>query len=474
MTFNSYTFALFFLCVLVVYYILGKWKMRKQFLLITSYMFYAAWNPPFVILLWISTFADWQFSQFIAYTDKTSVKRIFLLGSLFVNLGLLGFFKYGNFILENSIYILKTLGINQNFSFVNILLPVGISFYTFQTLSYTLDVYFGKIKHWHSFLDYALYVTFFPQLVAGPIVRADEFLQQCEYEKPLVWSNISWGFSLITLGLFEKVVVADALLAPVTESLYSVSGTPTFTAAWVGTLAFTGQIFGDFAGYSTCAIGTAICLGFTLPRNFHFPYAAVGFSDFWRRWHISLSTWLRDYLYIPLGGNRVSNFRNQINLMITMLLGGLWHGAAWSFVVWGGVHGIYLIVERYLKKTFGHQAIWQSSGMRLLLGLLTFILTCLTWVLFRASSLTQATNIITSMLHFSSQAPTIDISNGSLLKTIAIIFSMLGIHWLFRDKSLEEITHKSPWWITSIALAVMLYAIATLHAQDRSFIYFQF
>jgi len=474
MLFNSYTFAIFFSLVVITYYSIKPWRGRKIFLLVVSYIFYAVWNPPFVILLWISTIADWQFSKSIANAKQSASKQIFLIASLVVNLGLLGFFKYGNFILENTILLLNTIGIEYNPPPADIILPVGISFYTFQTLSYTLDIYFGKTKPWHSFLDFALYVTFFPQLVAGPIVRSDDFLQQCESKKIFVWSNLGWGVSLITLGLFQKVVIADALLAPVTESLYSVSGIPSFTAAWGGSLAFTGQIFCDFAGYSTCAIGTAICLGFTLPRNFHFPYAAVGFSDFWRRWHITLSTWLRDYLYIPLGGNRQSNLRTQINLMITMLLGGLWHGAAWTFVIWGGLHGIYLVVERYLKKILGHQVIWKFSGVRLLLALFTFALTCLTWVFFRANSFTQALNIIRAMFNLSSQPAIINISKQSLLTTVAIILAMLGIHLLFRDKSLEEITKSFPWWVTSLALTAMLYAIATLHAEDRSFIYFQF
>jgi alginate O-acetyltransferase complex protein AlgI len=260
MVFNSYTFAIFFVFVLSIYYAIHSWHIRKQLLLIASYIFYAAWNPAFVILLWFSTLADWQLSKSITDARQPSIKRLFLIGSLVINLGSLAFFKYGNFLLENLVMLLKTVGIDYNYPHPDIILPVGISFYTFQTLSYTLDVYFGRTEPWHSFLDYALYITFFPQLVAGPIVRADNFLQQCESKKMLALNNLTWGFSLITLGLFEKVVVADALLAPATESLYSVSGIPSFTAAWAGTLAFTGQIFCDFAGYSTCAIGTAICL----------------------------------------------------------------------------------------------------------------------------------------------------------------------------------------------------------------------
>lgn len=406
--------------------------------------------------------------------DKTFTKRLFLIGSLLVNLGLLAFFKYGNFLIDNFISLTKILGIDFQPAPLNIILPVGISFYTFQTLSYTLDVYFSKAKPWHSFLDYALYVTFFPQLVAGPIVRAGDFLQQCQFAKPFSFANLGWGLGFMTLGLFEKVVVADALLAPITESLYSASGIPSFSAAWAGTLAFSGQIFCDFAGYSTCAIGAALCLGFTLPKNFHFPYAAIGFSDFWRRWHISLSTWLRDYLYIPLGGNRQGHWRTQANLMTTMLLGGLWHGASWTFVVWGGLHGLYLMGERILTRRFGHHRFWTHTPVQLFLALLTFVLVCFTWVFFRATSFDQALNVVAAMLAISPAAATITLSKASLMTALAVVGSIVSIHWLFRQHLLENTIKKLPWWSISIGLAGMLYAIVTLPGEDRSFIYFQF
>lgn len=474
MVFNSYTFALFFFIVLWLYYSIRSWEQRKLVLLVASYIFYAAWNPPFVLLLWFSTIVDWHLSKAIDRANKNAAKRLFLLSSLFINLGLLAFFKYGNFLLENFIFLVRTFGFDFQPVSLNIILPVGISFYTFQTLSYTLDVYSGKAKPWHSFLDYALYVTFFPQLVAGPIVRADEFLQQCESRKLFSFTNLSWGLSLMTLGLFEKVVVADALLAPITESLYYSSGLPSFSAAWGGTLAFAGQIFCDFAGYSTCAIGAAICLGFTLPRNFHFPYAAIGFSDFWRRWHISLSTWLRDYLYIPLGGNRRGYLRTQINLMITMLLGGLWHGASWTFVVWGGLHGLYLIGERFLRNWLGHQRIWKHAIIRFLLALLTFLLVCITWVFFRANSFEQAVNVVAAMLALSPSPATLSLSSSSVVTSVAVVGSIVCIHWVLREHFLESIVEKLPWWIISLSLAGMLYAIVTLPGEDRSFIYFQF
>ena len=279
---------------------------------------------------------------------------------------------------------LQSLGVAYQPPEWDIVLPVGISFYTFATLSYTLDVYLRRAKPAQHFLDYALFVTFFPHLVAGPIMRPTELVPQFERapgRRQL--HQIGFGLALMILGLFQKVVLADGFLAPVVEKVYDArEGVPTTLDAWVATLAFSGQIFCDFAGYSTTAIGVAMCLGFAMPDNFRFPYAAVGFSDFWRRWHITLSSWLRDYLYIPLGGNRHGPARTYTALMGTMLLGGLWHGAAWTFVVWGGLHGTYLAVERWLKARF---AGWKPGPAAIVaLGLLTYVLVNITWVFFRA------------------------------------------------------------------------------------------
>ena len=474
MLFNSYTFLIFFCVVTLVYYTLPAWNTRKLFLLVASYFFYAAWNPPFVILILFSTIVGWWSAKLIDRSSQIAQKRLFLLISLTINFGLLGFFKYGNFLLDNFIALAKTIGISYHPAHLDIILPIGISFYTFETVSYALDVYFGKSKASSSLLDYALYLAFFPHLVAGPILRADDFIKQCEHKQPFSFSNLCWGLSLTVLGLFEKVVVADGLLAPIVEKLYSAKGIPNFSSAWGGTLAFTGQVFCDFAGYSTCSIGIALCLGFVLPRNFHFPYASIGFSDFWRRWHISLSTWLRDYLYIPLGGNRKGNIRTQLNLIVTMLLGGLWHGAAWTFVVWGGLHGLYLIGERLLTKSFGHYSIWKVPVVRFSLAILTFILICFTWVFFRATSFEQATNILVAMLTFSSKSATLLIDGKSILVASGTMITIVGIHWRLKDLNLEDIIAKLPWWVISCGLAGMLYAIATLPGEDRSFIYFQF
>jgi len=474
MLFNSYTFLIFFCLVLGIYYALPSWVGRKLFLVAASYLFYAAWNPPFIILIIFSTLAGWLFARAIDSSIEPSRKRLLLILSLVTNLGLLGFFKYGNFLLDNFTTFINTIGIKYSPAHMDIILPIGISFYTFETISYTLDVYFGKSKASCSLLDYALYLAFFPHLVAGPISRADDFIEQCRAKQPFLVSNLGWGLSLTILGLFEKVVIADGILAPIVESLYSATGTPNFASAWGGTLAFTGQVFCDFAGYSSCSIGIALCLGFVLPLNFHFPYAAIGFSDFWRRWHISLSTWLRDYLYIPLGGNRRGQARTQLNLMVTMLLGGLWHGAAWTFVVWGGLHGLYLIGERLLTKSLGRYQLWKLPAMRVVLMLFTFVLICFTWVFFRATSLTQATTILTAMLTLSSKSATLLLDSKAILTASGVVAAILGIHWCCKDRTLEDIIAKLPWWSISGSLAVMLYAISTLPGEDRSFIYFQF
>jgi alginate O-acetyltransferase complex protein AlgI len=474
MLFNSYTFCIFFFIVTTIYYLLPHWNTRKLFLLIASYLFYAAWNPPFVILILFSTFFGWWSAQRIDRASEKYYKRFWLIISLVINLGLLSFFKYGNFLLENFTTLVKAIGINYHPSRLDIILPIGISFYTFETISYSLDVYFGKSKASSSLLDYALYLAFFPHLVAGPILRADDFIKQCEHKQPFIFSNLCWGLSLTVLGLFEKVVIADGILAPIVESLYSAQGIPNFTSAWGGTLAFTGQVFCDFAGYSTCSIGIALCLGFVLPRNFHFPYAAIGFSDFWRRWHISLSTWLRDYLYIPLGGNRQGQMRTHLNLMITMLLGGLWHGASWTFVIWGGLHGLYLIAERLLNKALGHHAIWHRPIVQFLTAIFTFISICFTWVFFRANSLEQATNIVAAMLAVSAKPVSLLLEGKAILTSTSITIIIFSIHWRLKARNIEDIIAELPWWVISIGLSIMLYAIATLPGEDRSFIYFQF
>ena len=311
MVFNSLTFVVFFGIVLMLHRLPVGWTTRKIQLLVASYLFYAAYNPPSVLLLWISTVTDWYAARWIRKAEKPSARRFFLILSLSANLGLLGVFKYGGFLLENFVWLMSLLNVEFEPQKPNIVLPVGISFYTFQSLSYTLAVYRKKLEPWPSFLDFAMFVTFFPQLVAGPIVRAADFLPQCTKLRQATFRQIAWGLSLLVSGLFQKVVLADALLALVGDRVFDSAVEAGTVDAWIGILAFSSQIFFDFNGYSSCAIGSALCLGFVLPDNFRFPYGAIGFRDFWRRWHISLSTWLKDYVYVSLGGHTRKGARGR-------------------------------------------------------------------------------------------------------------------------------------------------------------------
>jgi alginate O-acetyltransferase complex protein AlgI len=356
----------------------------------------------------------------------------------------------------------------------DIVLPVGISFYTFQTMAYSLDVYLRRAKPADSLLDFALFVTFFPQLVAGPIVRPTQLIPQ--FQKPVRANRdqLLWGLGLMTLGLFEKIVIADGALAPAADAVFGAGKPVPFSDAWLGTLAFAGQIFSDFAGYSTVAIGVALCLGFSLPDNFRFPYAAIGFSDFWRRWHISLSTWLRDYLYIPLGGNRKGWHRTQVNLMITMLLGGLWHGAAWTFVVWGGLHGFYLGVERFLQRQFGGAKIATTFGFKLFLGLLTYFLVNLTWVFFRAPDFPTAWSMTRTMLGFGVEGSELVLTTYLVAVVVAVTLGILVVHGFMRNRRLEQVVANAPWWLVGSVWAAMLFLILISQGSGDAFIYFQF
>jgi len=475
MLFNSITFVVFFTVVMLVHRLPLSWTHKKFNLLVASYVFYAAWNPAFVLLLGFSTLMDWYLAKGIARAVRPSARRFFLIISLTGNLGLLGFFKYGEFLERNLAAALALLGVEYRAPEWSIILPVGISFYTFQTLSYTLDVYSRRMQPWHSLLDYAMYVTFFPQLVAGPIVRAAEFLPQCDKPRAATRQALGWGLSLIVIGLFEKVVVADGLLAPVVDQVYGAAKPPDSLAAWGATLAFAGQIYCDFSGYSTCAIGVAMCLGFYLPENFRWPYGAIGFSDFWRRWHISLSSWLRDYLYIPLGGSRGSDKSHYANLMTTMLVGGLWHGASWTFVAWGALHGVLLVAETWLKRRWiGTQTIWQRPRTKALIGFLTFVAICFTWVLFRANSFSQAGVFFWAMLGADGYGTRIHLSSFDLSITVCIMGIICAIHAGLRDVRLAEAASRLEPWLYSTILAAMLVGIALVGSDDRAFIYFQF
>ncbi len=356
---------------------------------------------------------------------------------------------------------------------LDILLPVGISFYTFHSLSYTLDIYRGVLQPTRSLRDFALAVSFFPQLVAGPIVRAGDFLPQLVRPPRLRIGQFMWGLLLMTLGLFEKIVLADTMLAGSADRIFGYAGPLVALDSWLGVIAFAGQIFFDFAGYSTCAIGAALCLGFHLKDNFRFPYAAIGFSDFWRRWHISLSTFLRDYLYIPLGGNRVAWTRAAINLVIVMFLGGLWHGAAWTFVVWGLLHGFYLVIEHASRALIGERAWTANFAVKLLLGLITYGAVCLAWVFFRASDFTIATRMLRGMFGGHPHGDAI-LATREILQIGIVTFFMMLAHWSLRDINVETAVTRLPRWVVTSAWALMACAIILTQGTSNAFIYFQF
>lgn len=471
MLFNSLGFLAFLIVVLVLYYTnLFNWNNKKRMLLLASYLFYALWNPPLILLLWISTVVDWTAANKIAQLEKPSKRKLWLLLSLGVNLGFLGFFKYGDFLLDNFTAVVNSFGIPYEAQPMGIILPMGISFYTFQTMSYTIDIYRRQTQPARTFLDFALYVTFFPQLVAGPIVRAKELISQFYEEKKATAQQFIWGLFLLTLGLFQKVVLADTLLADTSDTVFGAKAALNFWDAWAGTLAFSGQIFFDFAGYSTCAIGIAMMLGIILPHNFLYPYGAIGFSDFWKRWHISLSTWLRDYLYIPLGGNRFGVTRMYAALMITMLLGGLWHGAAWTFVVWGALHGTYLIIEKALKHKVPIKITFWNG---IFFAFLTFTCINFTWVFFRANEFSTAKNMIESMLFLNPDGLLL-LEYFDLLKVFVLTALLFFTHWYMRRNTVKIVAERLPSWLLATVWAAMVFLLMITQGRGEQFIYFQF
>ena len=494
MVFNSYTFVVFFVIMLLLHNLPISWKAKKVNLLLASYVFYAAWNPPFILLLWLSTVVDFFVGRALYTQPNIHKRRLLLVISLIGNLGMLCFFKYGGFILENFVHLTTLLGVDFHPAKPNIILPAGISFYTFTTLCYTIDMYKKKSEPVKSMLDFALFVTFFPHLVAGPIVRPPQLVPQFETPRKATKQQLLDGLFLLSLGLFMKVVCADTLLSGASDTIFGSGGSLGALDAWTGVLAFSGQIFFDFAGYSTSAIGVAMCLGFILPQNFLYPYAAIGFTDFWRRWHITLSSWLRDYLYIPLGGNRYGTFRTYINLMITMLIGGLWHGANWTFVAWGGLHGVYLWIEKAIRDSrakisnapsegspkpviatasFGPPLVGKQSAS-FIYALFTFLLVCVTWVFFRSPTFTEAWRLLHSML---GQAPPSGpplLATATIIKVGVVISLMLIFHWFMRNTSVLKTAGKMPWWLVSIVWAGMLILIILSQGTSKAFIYFQF
>lgn len=465
MLFVEPRFFVFFLAVAALYWSLPGNRPRKLLLLGASYLFYAAWDWRFLSLILASSLIDYLVAWRLDLTERPGTRRVLLTLSLVSNLGLLGFFKYFHFFEDSLVQLLARFGIEMSHTTLHIVLPVGISFYTFQTLSYTIDVYRGSLKAERDFLDVALFVAFFPQLVAGPIVRAAEFLPQLSRPRRREDVAVRSCLALFLVGFFKKACVSDNV-APFVDRVFQAPAGFSAMAVWTGVALYAVQIYCDFSGYSDMAIASAGLLGFQLPENFRAPYFATSITDFWRRWHISLSTWLRDYLYIALGGNRRGRVRTYLNLMLTMLLGGLWHGAAWNFVIWGGLHGSGLAFHRRWRD---RPVRWKR--LRALAGwLLTLGFVLLAWIFFRAESLGRALEFLRTCVTF--ESPGTQVAPLILLAALPVL---AGVHWLsWRHRWLERVAGLRP---AAFALALGIgfaVAVALVHQGHRPFIYFQF
>ena len=469
MLFNTPLFFAFFVVFILFYgFVFLQRKPKVYFILVASLVFYGAWNYKFIPLLVGSAVGDYFLAQAIAGAATIRSKKLFLSLSVIMNLGILALFKYADFALTSVADFLSLFGYQASLPTLAWVLPIGISFYTFQSLSYTIDVYRGEMKPRKGLAEFTAALAFFPQLVAGPILRARQILPQFHKIPVPTWVEVKHGFLLITVGLFKKTI-ADLLAIPAAHA-FDGGASVSLMETWTGVLAFAGQIYGDFSGYSDMAIGIALLLGFKIPLNFRLPYFAISPVDFWRRWHISLSSWLRDYLYIPLGGKRNARYRN---IMITMLLGGLWHGAAWTFVVWGGFHGI-LITATHCLKSLKIFAVFNRPGSRwvtLLKWAFTFYLVLLGWVLFRANSLDSAFRIMMDMHSFSGlpQAGPAALIILGLTGAALAVMHLVDRYVINSSEKLEN----RPWlfWL----LLIIVHALCFLIGEPSSeFIYFQF
>ncbi|MGJ8696391.1 MAG: MBOAT family O-acyltransferase [Verrucomicrobiaceae bacterium] len=461
MLFNSYQFWAFFALVILIYRFLGH-RAQNHFLLFASYLFYACWDWRFLGLILLTTAIHFVAALKIAQAPPASQKRWLIFG-VASSLGILALFKYANFFLESTSSLLQTLGFQPHLGTLAIILPVGISFYTFQTLSYTIDVLRKETTPTRSFFDFALYVAYFPQLVAGPIERSSHLLPQITQPRKHNADDFTIGLSLVLVGLFLKVAVADNLAFVANGVFLAPADQLTGTDALAGLYAFAFQIYGDFAGYSFIACGISRWLGIRLMTNFRRPYLAQSPSDFWNRWHISLSSWLRDYLYIPLGGNRQGTSKTYRNLMLTMLLGGLWHGAAWTFVIWGLLHGLILCLYRLGSP--------RLKIPRLFATLLFFHLVCLTWLFFRADSLAQATSLLLKIFFEQQLSPFSSYAFGSL----AFFCLPLVLAEIWSDRHDHRRLHHLPWLTRALVYCYLVWMIISCAPVVHSdFIYFQF
>jgi len=477
MLFNSLQFFVFFIIVYSLYLALDhKWQNRM--LLVASYVFYGAWDWRFLFLIFASTVIDYFCGLKIYRTQDPKKRKLFVSISIISNLSFLGFFKYFNFFTSNLQRLLAYTHIPIDPVFLNVVLPVGISFYTFQTMSYTLDIYRKEMEPTDRFLDFALFVAFFPQLVAGPIERAKRLLGQMIAPRTVTLDKFYEGCYLILWGLFLKIFIADNLASIVDTVFASTDGPFSGMHICLATYAFAFQIFGDFAGYSNIARGLGKCMGFDIMINFNLPYIATNPSEFWRRWHISLSTWLRDYLYIPLGGNRKGEWNTYRNLFLTMLLGGLWHGAAWTFLIWGVYHGTLLMVYRWLKpfreQLFTPKNIFLDRIWFFVRIVFFFQFTCFGWLIFRAHSMRQLYEMTRSLfLNFLPQDYS-ELGSAGLkfLFYAGILVAVQAVQYWRKD--LMAVYKANYWFRTAFYYAVFLLLIFYGAYGKNEFIYFQF
>ena len=453
---------MFLSLVVFSYWRLG-WRRQNVFLLLASYFFYGWWDWRFLLLMIFSTVIDYLIAQRIAEETGVDRRRTLLIVSLCINFGLLGFFKYCNFFIDSFATMLQTMGIhNVPMFFLKIILPPGISFYTFQEIAYVVDVYKGELEPSRSFVDYGLFITLFPHLIAGPIQRPSHLLPQVQRPRTFNQRAFFDGCMLLVSGLFRKTVIADSCANLANAAFDGRLGSNLFSTL-IGVYAFAWQIYGDFSGYSDMARGAAQLLGFHFMLNFRQPYLARSLQDFWRRWHISLSTWLRDYLYIPLGGNRKGPARTYVNLMLTMLLGGLWHGANWTFVIWGGIHGAWLSVERLVWPK-GENSAWYGR-------VLTLAMVGVSWIFFRAKSLAAALEMLRSTIHLQWEP-----QYGPELLFLAVVSGiMLLVDYRLETHGEEyvfEKAHSAAPVSAGVLMAILMIAFAA--SETNAFIYFQF
>lgn len=478
MLFNSTAYLFFFPIVVIVYFFLQT-QYRNYFLLGASFVFYMFWRWEYILLILFENGVNFYSSRKIGQTTDKRNQRRWLLVALLTNLGLLFFFKYYNFTLTSITPLFRLISPEFDPHLLNIILPVGISFHTFTTLSYTIDVYYKRHKVENNFVTFSLYVTFFPLLLAGPIERASNLLDQFAQPKRFSSDEFIEGFKIIIWGLFKKVVIADRLAVYVNQ-IYSNPQSYSGSTLLLATIFFAFQIYCDFSGYTDIATGSARILGFRLMQNFNLPYFADSISNFWKRWHISLSSWFSDYLYKPLGGNRVSMIRWIFNIFIVFIISGLWHGASWTFIIWGALHGFYYLLEYVGDITlrgFGiNQQFYQSKTVHKIRIFTVFLFVLISWVFFRAKNIGDAKYIISQMFSNIGQLPNLGSSAFDTILCISLILLLFFVQILqYNDIfSIYFTRSKSPAFINFFGYAILLILVFILGVNSQEFIYFQF